>query len=364
MPVRATMRWTLQCPDNVVDCGPQMSATESLPLHLRIKGMLETRAEDHQQVTMTETRKSWVFLTPDQVYKLKKRVRDDLQDLTSLQARLDNALVEVDLNRRLARQIYLGVVKLCEEDDKTLHLDGPGRPIDWLVKMQRMPENRMLDEMIATDPTDQERLGPAVDRLADTLVAFYRSAPRSNLNAAELVTIQRSQQSIIRVVLFDPLFAAHHARFAALLAAFHGAFHRFFAQYDIRAAQGWIRECHGDLRPEHICLNDPLLIFDCLEFNRNLRLLDPFQELTQLGLETDILGAIWIKPRLIDAVAEGLGQKPEQDLLDYYEVSHALLRMRLCLAHLLVPQPRKPEKWLPLALRYCDAASRLLRVPS
>lgn len=358
------MKWMLQRPGNVVDRCHQMAGTETLPLHLRIKYMLESQHDGVEKVAMPETRKSWVFLTSQHAYKLKKRVRDDLQDLTSLRGRLDNALVEIDLNRRLAGPMYLGVVKLCEDDDKTLHLDGPDRTIDWLVKMQRMPENRILDEMIIAAPTDHEGQVPVVDRLADRLVDFYKTAPRSNLKAAELVTIQQSQHSLNRTVLFNPLFTQYHARFTAVFEAYDASFDKFFAQYDDRAAQGWIRECHGDLRPEHICLTDPPLIFDCLEFNRNLRLLDPFQELTQLGLETDILGATWIKPRLIDAVANGLGQKPAQDLLDFYEVIHALLRMRLCLAHLLVPEPRRREKWLPLTLRYCDAACRLLNIRS
>lgn len=342
----------------------QMTAAKSPPLHLRIKRMLETLSGGTEQILMNETRKSWVFFTSLHAYKLKKRLRDDLQDLTSLRARLDNALVEVDLNRRLARSMYLGVVKLCERENKTLNLDGPGRTIDWLVKMRRIPADQMLDELITGSPNDPERWGPEVDRLADILTDFYQAAPRSNLQAEELSILQKNQQDQNETVLFDPLFAAHQAHFSAVLTAYSTTFERFLSRYDTRAAQGWIRECHGDLRPEHICLTDPPLIFDCLEFNRNLRQLDPFQELAQLGLETDLLGATWIKRRLIDAVADGLGHKPPQDLLDFYEVGHALLRMRLCLAHLLVPKPRKPEKWLPLALRYCEAASRVLDVRS
>ena len=342
-----------------------MAATETLPLHRRIERVLEAKGGNAKQVTVTETRKSWVFLTPHHVYKLKKRIRDDLQDLTGLRARLDNALAEVDLNRRLALPIYLGIVKLCEDQDKSLRLEGRGRTVDWLVKMQRLPADRMLDDMITNVAHDNHnRLAPAVDHLANLLSDFYETAPRSNLNAAELVVIQQSQDSLNREVLFHPSFAQHHPRFSSVYAAYDDAFDRFFMQYNARVAKGWIRECHGDLRPEHVCLTDPPHVFDCLEFNRNLRLLDPLQEMAQLGLETDILGATWIKPRLMDAVASGLGQKPPQELLDFYQVTHALLRMRLCLAHLLVPKPRKPEKWLPLALRYCDAASRLLHLPS
>ena len=359
-----TMRWMRQPRLDVVDPRHQMTAAKSPPLYLRIKQMLETLSGGTERIRMIETRKSWVFLTSLHAYKLKKRLRDDLQDLTSLRARLDNALVEVDLNRRLARSMYLGVVKLCERENRTLNLDGPGRTLDWLVRMQRIPANQVLDERITGSSNDPEKWGQDVDRLADMLTDFYQTAPRSNLRAEELSILHRNQQDQIEAVLFDPLFAAHQARFSALLTAYDTAFERLLPQYDTRSAQGWIRECHGDLRPEHICLTDPPLIFDCLEFNRNLRLLDPFQELAQLGLETDLLGAAWIKRRLIDAVADGLGHKPPQDLLDFYEVGHALLRMRLCLAHLLVPKPRKPEKWLPLALRYFEAASRVLEVRS
>ncbi len=330
------------------------------PLHLRLKQMLEiASAED---VTMTETGKSWIFLTPDRVYKLKKRVRDELQDLSSLRGRLDNALAEVDLNRRLARPIYLRIVKLCQDDNLRLHLNSDGQAIDWLVEMQRMPADWMFDDMISASPSDEDGLRHGVDRVSKKLTAFYKAAPRSNLTAAELAAIQESQDSLNRSVLFHPLFEDYHPRFAALFTAYEAGFQQFLSQYETRAAQGWIRECHGDLRPEHICMTDPPHIFDCLEFNRNLRLIDPFQELAQLGLETDILGALWVKPRIMETVAAGLGPPPPQSLLDFYEVIHALLRMRLCLAHLLVPQPRKPEKWLPMALRYCDAASRLLGV--
>ena len=230
--------------------------------------------------------------------------------------------------------------------------------------MQRLPESRMLNVIITTAPADRTGLAPLMERVADTLVDFYKAAPRSNLQAAELVTILQSQQSLAETVLFDPQFSAHHARFAAWIAGYNTAFGPFLAHYSKRAAQGWIRECHGDLRPKHICLTDSLVIFDCLEFNRNLRLLDPFQEVVQLGLETDILGETWIKPKMIDVVAEGLGHKPPQELLDFYEVSHAILRMRLCLAQLLVPNPRKPTKWLPLTLRYCDTVERLLDLRS
>jgi aminoglycoside phosphotransferase family enzyme len=159
------------------------------------------------------------------------------------------------------------------------------------------------------------------------------------------------------------LFAEHHKRFQIVFDALEICLIRLFPLLEARVGAGWIRDCHGDLRPEHICLTDPPIVYDCLEFNRNLRQVDPFSEIMFLGLEAEILGAAWIKTTLIKRLAEGLSTRPETKLLDLYEAQHALLRSRLCLAHLLVANPKTPEKWLPLGLRYFEVAEHLLCSP-
>ena len=94
-------------------------------------------------------------------------------------------------------------------------------------------------------------------------------------------------------------------------------------------AQGLIVEGHGDLRPEHICLSDPIQIFDCLEFNRDLRILDPYYELNYLGLECSVAGVDWIGPILLDTAEERLGHRPDAKLIDLYGMLRALLKARL-----------------------------------
>ncbi|SNR81383.1 Aminoglycoside phosphotransferase family enzyme [Puniceibacterium sediminis] len=326
----------------------------------QILRLLEQEYPSAQSVTITETSKSWIYITAQFVFKLKKQVRDDLQDLTSLRARHDNTLTEIDLNRRLAPQIYLGAIRVAENADGGLCLGGPGHTRDWLVKMKRLPASRMLDVLMAKHETEPAVMLPVMDRLTTELVAFYRDAPATNLRAEELTTILQDQQEMNRATLLHPQFAALHARFNVVFTAYETMFDRFFSQLVTRAEAGWIRECHGDLRPEHICLSDPPVVFDCLEFNRNLRLVDPFSEIMFLGLECDLLGAEWIKPYLIKALETGLQNWPDPELLRFYEVIHALLRARLCLAHLLVPKPRKPKKWMPLGLRYLEVAERAL----
>ena len=141
-------------------------------------------------IETTETSKSWVFITPKWVYKLKKPVRDDLQDLVPLRARHDNTLTEIDLNRRLAPELYVGAVRVGRLTDGSLTLDRPGaETVDWMVKMHRLPKERMLDEQIVGG-VPKSVLAARIDALMPALVAFYRAAPNSRLNAKELMTVQ------------------------------------------------------------------------------------------------------------------------------------------------------------------------------
>ncbi len=330
----------------------------------QIKRLIEGLGDDVTAVVLHETSKSWIFIAQDRVYKLKKQVRDDLQDLTSLRARFDNCLTEVDLNRRLAAETYLGIIRVVRYSDGTLGLGGTAQTVDWLVEMQRLPADRMLDTIAVRGIDPAPEIRSCVDQLAERLTEFYAQCPASKLNASELIHIFHDQQKMNAECLRNPLFAEFHPRFEAVFDALGIAFLRHFPLFATRVNAGWIRECHGDLRPEHICMTTPPLVFDCLEFNRNLRLVDPFSEIMFLGLEADILGLDWIKPALITHLARGLGAYPAPDLLALYETQHALLRTRLCLAHLLVPNPRTPEKWLPLGMRYFAVAERRLTGPN
>jgi aminoglycoside phosphotransferase family enzyme len=113
---------------------------------------------------------------------------------------------------------------------------------------------------------------------------------------------------------------------------------------------------HGDLRPEHVWLGDPLQIIDCLEFNRSMRMLDPYDEVNYLGMECEILGAAWIREHLMAGVTRHCGHPPSDNLLAAYGAFRALLRARISIVHLLEKPIRKPEKWRPLTLRYLNQA--------
>src|SRR5207244_4297584 len=99
-----------------------------------------------------------VFLTGQYVYKLKKPVRFDFLDFSTPEARRAACQAEVDLNRRLAPGVYFGVVPITRTADGRLELDGSGEPIEWLVKMRRLPAERALDALLRAGKVDQADL--------------------------------------------------------------------------------------------------------------------------------------------------------------------------------------------------------------
>jgi len=127
-----------------------------------------------------------------------------------------------------------------------------------------------------------------------------------------------------------------------------------------RVRDGRVVDGHGDLRPEHVCLNRPIVIFDCLEFNAALRQVDPFDEIALLGVECAQLGAPQLLRRFTDGLAARLDDPAPQALVVLYGAWRAALRARLSYTHLLESSSRERGKWAPLAQRYLSIADHLL----
>jgi aminoglycoside phosphotransferase family enzyme len=130
-----------------------------------------------------------------------------------------------------------------------------------------------------------------------------------------------------------------------------------------RAREGRIVDGHGDLRPEHIWLDEPIRIIDCLEFNARLRAVDPFDEIAYLSLECERLGNRHAGETIRRHLAKALRDGPSRELFVFYRCHRAMLRARLAIAHLLEPDARTPNKWPALARAYlvlADADARKL----
>lgn len=310
-------------------------------------------------VETLETHMSWVFRVGTQVFKLKKAVRYAFLDFSTVRARETACRDEVRLNARLAPGIYRGLMVLQWRDGAlSLVPEGEADPLattlDWLVWMRRLPAERMLDRAIA----DGVLHGAEIDALADVLSAFYRDAAVVPIDAAEYALRFQREQAVNRDVLLRPQFQLDGAREA--LDRLDAALESDAGPLAERARARRIVDGHGDLRPEHVCLLQPPVVIDCLEFNTRLRQVDPLDELAFLGLECSLAGAPWIGPRLRERCGAALGDTAPPALWMLYTAYRALLRARLATAHLLDPQPRTPRRWPPMAQGYVARALQVL----
>lgn len=320
-------------------------------------------------IEVRETHMSWVFIGPERVLKLKKPVRYPYLDFSTLAAREACCRAELRLNRRLAPDVYLGLRALLRRADGALALGprdesgeaaapaGPGEAVaDWLVEMRRLPESTMLDAAIAAGSVPRAAIETVAARLAD----FYAAAERPPIEPEAHLAELRRQQGVNRAILTARDFMLDHGRDERLLHAVEATLEVHAGELRARAAAGLILDGHGDLRPEHVCLTEPPVVIDCLEFNRALRLVDPYDELAFLDLECRRLGADWIGPLVTERVAARIGGRPSPGLGAFYFAFRALVRARLTLVHLLEPDPREPEKWQPMARQYLDLAEAAL----
>lgn len=313
------------------------------------------------QVETRETHMSWIFLTETLAYKLKKPVRFPHLDFSTSVRRRFFCEEELRLNRRLAAETYLDVLPLRRDREGAYALDdGRGRIVDWLVRMRRLPQEDMLDRRIETGALTRSD----IEGIASALAAFYASLAPEKTGAEAYAMHLSREQAINREMLLRPRFGiGEQAR--GVVDKVDALMGEVMPLMKERVAAGAVVEGHGDLRPEHVCLSRPLQIIDCLEFNRTMRIVDPYDEVNYLGIECDMLGAGWIRPLLNAALPASGIEPPEPALLAFYAAFRCLLRARLSIAHLLERPIRKPAKWRPQALAYLrQAENELLSLQS
>jgi aminoglycoside phosphotransferase family enzyme len=313
----------------------------------------ENYPEQPSAISAIETHMSWVFLGDHWVYKLKKPVRYDFLDFSSVTRRRMNCQDEVRLNARLAPGIYLDVVALVEDTTGALSLGGHGRVVDWLVKMRRLPQDCLLEYQMRHGTLN----GDALRRTAQVLADFYRRAAPVAMTAADYVNRLRSRLLRNIAAISQAPGALPAATIDRILTRLDAYVQQHRELLGARAAQRRIIEAHGDLRPEHICLADNPVIIDCLEFNRDFRLLDPLDELAFLAMECGRLGYPRVGEVFTSTYMETTGDSPAPGLENFYKANWSAFRCGISVWHTVDPLVKDQGKWIHLAARYLEMAS-------
>jgi uncharacterized protein len=312
-----------------------------------------------RRVEVIETHFAWVFLTRTRAYKLKKPLRRGMMDYRTLARRRLGCQEEVRLNRRLSPGVYLGTTPLSQDRRGALRLGTGGQAQDWLVVMRRLPAARMLDRALKCRAVS----GADIDRVVATLGRFFAAARAVGATPAQFFRRLRAQSAADEREL-----VAVSASWRALLRRVIAVQRRFLKLHRaaLAARASHVVEAHGDLRPEHIHLGPPVTVIDCLEFDRNLRLRDPAEELAYLQLEIRRLGHARLGRRLCQRVLEASGDAPGRAIVAFYMSHQALTRAKLAAWHVGDPQFPSSHRWLRRArsylgdaLRYGESALRL-----
>ncbi len=301
-------------------------ATNNLPDF--ISALQQAQIYDHPapDIQLVQTHISFVLLAGDFVYKFKKPVDFGFLDFSTLEKRKECCEQELLLNRRLCPDIYLGLITITREGD-SFALDGSGEVIEYGVKMARMPEERMMVNLIKGPGLTKSHINALVDKL----VPFYRQAERSDeideFGSAKSVAVN-VLENFEQTEGFIGQGAIDQARFDTI-----GNWAKsFLAQEELfsrRIQGGYIRDCHGDLYSANICLADQVYIYDCIEFNQRFRYCDIASDVAFLTMDLDFHGLWELSEYCIDQFCERSSDQGVREMLNFYKCYRAYVRGKI-----------------------------------
>jgi len=234
-------------------------------------------------VRVIETHISYVLLTGQFAYKIKKAVALPFLDFTTLAARRLYCERELDLNRRLAPQIYLQVLAITGTADVP-RLHGEGPVIEYAVKMREFPQEALLTCVLARGELTTDH----IDSLAATVAAFHTSSARAREHSRFGSPKAVLELAVENFTEIEPLLADDSDQYAiADLRRWTEREHTLRAPlFAGRQRHGFVRECHGDLHLGNIALVDGrVTVFDCIEFNEDMRWSDVMADVAFLVMD-------------------------------------------------------------------------------
>ncbi|HYN50077.1 MAG TPA: AAA family ATPase [Thermoleophilaceae bacterium] len=307
-------------------------------------------------VKVVETHISWVFLAADRAYKLRKPVVFPFLDYGTLERRRHMCEEEVRLGRRLAPNVYVGVRPLLKGDTGWTLGEAGAKGSEYVVEMRRFDERLTLAALQRAGAVDAATMRAVAARVAAFHEAATPASPGSFDPEAVAATVSENFSTLIpyELVLGQATLAGAHRFAVAFLHAHSGLIER-------RTEQGFVRDCHGDLRAEHVLVeNDGVAVFDPVEFDPSLREIDVSAELAFLVMDLMDVGAEDLADTLIREYEAAGGDPGGRPLLYFYAAYRALVRAKVaCLRAGELPPHQARSQSLAEARRLVELARRL-----
>ncbi|MHC6223970.1 bifunctional aminoglycoside phosphotransferase/ATP-binding protein [Pseudomonas sp. X10] len=278
---------------------------------------------------LIETHISWVLLTGEYAYKIKKPMNFGFLDFTELSQRGHFCREELRLNQRLTDGLYLEVLPITGSIEAP-RLGGEGEVIEYALKMRQFPQGQMLNTLQANG----ELTADHIDQMARQIAEFHLRAPKVAVDHplgtpdSVMAPVEQNFEQI-RPFLSDK---ADLEQLDALQAWARSSFDRLHGLLEARKANGFIRECHGDIHLGNATLIDgKVVIFDCIEFNEPFRLTDVYADTAFLAMDLEDRGLKCLARRFISQYLELTGDYEGLELLNFYKAYRALVRAKVAL---------------------------------
>lgn len=342
-----------------------------------LQQLLQPRAFPHAggDIKLRETHISWVVLGGEFAYKIKKPVNFGFLDFSTLALRQHFCEQELALNQRFAPELYLAVVPVTR-DAQGLRFGGSGPVVDYAVKMQRFDEGQLLDRVAARGDLDR----PLVRALARELARLHAAAPVCRPTADQQApgtpgVLHGALQQNFQQVRAYPLLEAEQQQLAQAEQWTMQRYRQLLPTIEQRIVEGRVIDGHGDAHLGNIAfLDGAVRLFDCIEFNPSLRIMDSIAEIAFLTMDLDARSyhaeAHWLLSDYLEYRDDFGGLV----LLDLYRSYFAMVRAKVAL--LRAPPENTPgtdgmantpahaefRRYLALAISYCRPGAPFLAI--
>ena len=297
----------------------------------QIRYIVTNRAFSHvsNEVTLVETHASWVLLTDQYAYKVKKPVNFGFLDFSKLANRKHCCNLEVILNQRLTKNMYLDVVPITQSEDHILLGGKEGNVIGYAVKMRRMDEKRQMNILLEQGLVSAQH----ILQIADTLSAFHLSV-RTQDHAPIISELVEDFNDIQNVIPLAANYVNDSAKATIVQAiAFSNSFLNEHAnRIQERHLQGYTIDGHGDLHSRNIFLLHEPVIFDCIEFNPHFRHMDVLNELAFFGMDLNYYNRVDLESKFLEhylMTFPCMSLKTDRLLYQYFKLYRANVRAKV-----------------------------------
>jgi aminoglycoside phosphotransferase family enzyme len=300
----------------------------------------EAYDEEAGQIELKQTHISFIFLTRNYVYKVKKAVDLGFLDFTTLEKRRFFCEKELVLNRRLCGDMYLEVVPINKSD--FIKIKGEGVTVEYAVKMKRLPEEKIMAKLLEEDKVDRK----LIDRMAKIIAEFHSKA-KTNKRISEFGSLSiietnwKENFEQTREFIGETIFPES---FRLIREKIDGFMKRNTSLFEKRVCENRIRDCHGDIHSGNIFIADRIYIFDAIEFNERFRYSDVASDIAFLAMDLDFKGRSDLSSFFVEKYVEYSGDQELRKLLHFYKCYRAYVRGKVVSFKLRDPAVDSEEK--------------------